>query len=83
MGDQPRYQTASAVPAMTKSIDQCMPRASEMTGPMMRATTAGRIPLKAASTTGLWRTSAKSSAMTRMMTNEGTTMPSVVATAPA
>ena len=67
---------------MTTNIDQCMPRASEMTGPMISATTAGRIPLKAASTTGLWRTSAKKSAMASRMTNDGSTTPSSAAAAP-
>ena len=61
---------------------QCMPRASEMTGPMMSATTAGRMPLKAASMTGFWRMSEKKSAMARMMANDGSTHPSRAATAP-
>ena len=82
IGDSPSPQTARAATAMTPNIVQCMPRASEMTGPMMSATTAGRMPLKAASTTGFWRMSAKKSAMARMMTNDGSTEPSRAATAP-
>ena len=59
-----------------------MPRASEKTGTTISATTAGRIPLKAASTTGLWRMPAKKIATIRMMRNDGSTAPSEAATAP-
>ena len=82
IGDQPRYHTAKAAAAMTKNINQCMPRASEKTGTTISATTAGRMPLKAASTTGLWRMSANIRAIARMMTNDGRTLPSSAATAP-
>lgn len=71
-----------AVAAMTSSMAGCMPRESDSTGPMMRATTAGRIPLNAASTKGLWRMPAKKSAMRRMIVNDGSTVPSTAATAP-
>ena len=68
--------------AMTTSIVQCMPRESVSTGPMISATTAGPMPLKAASTTGFWRMPAKKMAIARMMTNDGVTVPSRAAAAP-
>ncbi len=59
-----------------------MPRDSEITGPMMSATTTGRMPLNAASTVGFSRMPAKKRAMARMMANEGSTVPSSAAAAP-
>ena len=81
-GDQPRPQTASAARTATAMSAGCMPRASEKTGTTISATTAGRIPLRAASTTGLWRMPAKKIATIRMMRNDGSTAPSEAATAP-
>ena len=46
----PRCLAASA--AASTIMLQCMPRVRVTSGAMIRATTAGRIPLKAASTTG-------------------------------
>lgn len=59
-----------------------MPRASEKTGTTISATTAGRIPLKAASITGLCRIPAKKIATMRMIRNDGRVAPSEAATAP-
>ena len=82
IGDQSSHQMARAEAAMTTSIVQCMPRESVSTGPMISATTAGRMPFKAASTTGFWRMPAKKMAIARMMTNDGVTVPSRAAAAP-
>ena len=46
------------------------------------ATTAGRIPLKTASTTGSCSNETKNIATSNMMTNEGTTTPSTELNAP-
>ena len=58
------------------------PADRKKTGTTISATTAGRMPLKAASTTGFWRMPAKKMAIARMMTNDGVTVPSRAAAAP-
>ena len=83
IGESPNHQTASAVATATTISAGCIPRASEIVGTTISATTAGRIPLKAASTTTLWRTWAKKIAMTRMQMNDGSTAPHTAAAAPA
>ena len=83
IGESPNHQTASAVATATTISAGCIPRASAIVGTTISATTAGRIPLKAASTTTLWRTWAKKIAMTRMQMNDGSTAPHTAAAAPA
>ena len=52
-GDIAKYHTTTATAAATATNIQCIPLTKPAMGAMIRATTAGRIPLNAASTTAL------------------------------
>lgn len=82
MGEMPKCHTVSAVAAAMAISHQRIPLAKPMMGVTMSATTAGRIPIKAASTQWLWRIWLKNVATSSIITNEGTTTPSIAASAP-
>ena len=77
IGDTPNLHTTAAATSASRMRLNPIPRVSPRIGATISATTAGRIPLKAASTTRLCRISVKNKAISRMMTNEGITTPKI------
>ena len=85
IGFTPRAQMAMAhtigIQTLSNDIFACFAIVKQ--GEAMRATTAGRMPRKVASTQGMFRNCVRHVAISRMTNRDGSTVPSVDISAPA